>query len=370
MRTVSMFFLLILIFTMVHAAENDGAPPIPPEGNEKAVFVKTILSNGSSARLMPIVLLVREGNESTVYRLITDGSGVVILPLGEGEFELDALLDDFSTSGIDYAATAAVDTNKSGNATLIFYPSGSISGRALFEGSPMPGAHVHVSCPSNSFDYERINGGSQAISGEAGEFLFRALPTGACIVSASTDSLAGSENAEVLQGKAASVDIILSRKARDEPQQSFDLNFAFMALAILFATLLAAYLFTRKKPTQESRAQISQEKEARERTHSQKKTATRKAESQAAHEETSGKYDSSSPRAKAVLATLSEREREIVKFLFKNNGRAKRSAIQHKLLIPKTSLLRNLRSLERKNIVKLTPFGRNLLAEIEDSLFE
>ncbi|MEM4348556.1 MAG: hypothetical protein QXN37_03235 [Candidatus Anstonellaceae archaeon] len=61
---------------------------------------------------------------------------------------------------------------------------------------------------------------------------------------------------------------------------------------------------------------------------------------------------------------------EITLFLLKSGGRAKRSQIQHKLLIPKTSLLRNLRSLERKNIVKLVSFGRNLLAEINQHIFK
>jgi uncharacterized membrane protein len=142
------------------------------------------------------------------------------------------------------------------------------------------------------------------------------------------------------------------------------LPIALAALAIAGAIYLLAF----RKPKKKGALPISHafQKEKTQQIPSQPRQSR---SSKSSPEPEQSRFNTSDPKVKAVLATLRDREAEIVKFLFKCNGRAKRSQIQHKLLIPKTSLLRNLRSLERKNIVKLTPFGRNLLAEIEEKLF-
>ena len=300
-------------------------------------------------------MLARSNGSDTIYRLITDPRGRFVLSLNPSAYQIDSILDYPETQGLDFASTSEIDTSRQGNLTLIFYPAGSIAGKALAGGSPVSGARVRVSCPSGAFDYARINGGVQQLSDEAGGFLFRALPTGTCLLSASTDSLAGSAEIGVKGGQVIFSTIGLSPRAAQ-----FDLLPA-AAVVLLFALAAAAFYVFRRKP-------VSSHLPSGQSTHHAAKAGAKK-EKEKLHSEQSSMFDPANQKAKAVLATLSEREREIVKFLLKCGGRAKRSQMQHKLLIPKTSLLRNLRSLERKNIVKLTPFGRNLLAEIEESLF-
>jgi len=311
---------------------------------------------------MPLVILARGQSSDTVYRAITDNSGLVILSLQNGSYEIDALIDSPSTQGMDFASTTSLIVPSGGNATLIFYQAGSLAGKVLSDGAPVPGARVSVSCPSSAFDYGRINGGVTAQADEAGRFLFRALPVGMCVVSASTGELAGSSEAQVAHGQASSASIEIRKKAAAQDNSLLLLAGALAAAAIA----ISLYFFAPRKP---KAREIPTRAHSGETARQAKPSAAKAAKKSAQPEEESG-FDANSPKSRAVLATLSEREREIVKFLFKCNGRAKRSQMQHKLLIPKTSLLRNLRSLERKNIVTLTPFGRNLLAELEQSLFQ
>jgi uncharacterized membrane protein len=368
-----LFFFLAcpLAFASSNTSPGSEQPPSAPDAST-TVFARAVFSNGSPIASSSLVMLVRTNQSSTTYRMLTDPSGRVILSLKKGSYEVDSLLDLPSTPGVDFASTASLEVPSEGNATLIFYPSGSLAGRVLASGSPVPNALIRVSCPSSAFDYSRINGGVDAQAGEAGDFLFRALPAGTCIVSASAGSLAGSSEAQVSPGQVSSALVEMKRKAETEGS----VGLLPILIACVGALALAAiWLYSRKRDgaaqgapgaSRHAKPGKSADKKEEEGIVAPAKQAPyRKADAQPEEE----KFNANSPKAKAVLATLSDREREIVRFLFKCNGRAKRSQMQHKLLIPKTSLLRNLRSLERKNIVKLTPFGRNLLAEIEDSIF-
>src|SRR3989344_271367 len=349
--------LILLLASAIFAASADESPPAVPTGTG-VLFGTALFSDGKAAANLPVVILVRSQGSETIYRLITDSGGGFVLSSGTGKYEIDALLANSSTATIGYAATAQADTSKEENVTLIFYPAGSVAGTVQSEGSPVSGANVKVACPSSGFDYARVNGGATVQAGGAGDFLFKALPAGTCIISASTDSLAGSAEAKVEHQKTVSVAVDMERKAVQG-----DILPAALGIIVIAIVLYAAFQFLQKgkKETREAPhyGQVAEAAPA-----SQKKKAAKQKE-----EEDGGMSSKlSDPKVKAVLATLTDRESEIVKFLFKSNGRAKRSQLQHKLLIPKTSLLRNLRSLERKRIVKLTPFGRNLLAEIDDWL--
>jgi uncharacterized membrane protein len=354
---VSLLFSLAVCMAHAAANETDVPPAIPV--SEGIVFGRAVFSNGTEAANSPIIVLARSNKSDTVLRTITDSSGRFVLSLDKGKYDIDSLLDIYSTPGIDFASTTSADFSHNDNVTLIFYPAGSLAGTVSQSGLPVSNARVSVSCPSNSFDLERINGVSQKTAGEAGDFLFRVLPVGTCIVSASTDSVAGSAEVEIAHGQTASAAIGLKSKSQVPDSILIVAALVVVAVALFFASQLLGQKkqvvhFESVKPVHEYPLAQSQQKT--------KANAGGKPSEQ-------GKFDASTPRARAIFSTLTEREAEIVKFLFKCNGRAKRSQIQHKLLIPKTSLLRNLRSLERKNIVKLTPFGRNLLAEIEEKLF-
>ena len=358
------------------AQANSTEPPALPDV-QNTIFVQAVFSNGTSASSLPIVLLARSNKSETVYRTITDSSGKFILLFDKGDYQLDSLIDLPSTSGMDFASTAEFSVPSYSNLSMIFYPAGSLAGSALDAGSPVSGAAVRVSCPSAAFDYSRINGGTLVQAGEAGDFLFRALPVGTCIISASKGNLAGSAEAQVLQGRASSASLAMKAKSVQS-----DGSQLWIAGAAVFILLALAYFFATRKNDGKAPAEHIHPAPAKRRNRASKKTRSRgkpaephskqaAAHAPAAKHESAKKEESdiSNPKAAAVLSTLSEREREIAVYLLKNNGRAKRSQLQHKLLIPKTSLLRNLRSLERKNIVKLTPFGRNLLAQIDQSLF-
>ncbi|VVC00486.1 Carboxypeptidase regulatory-like domain protein [uncultured archaeon] len=345
---------LALALPICMAAANESLPPAAPSGG--AVFGHAQFTNGSPIADSPLVILARSNSSDTIYRLITGPSGNFVLALGPGQYDIDALLADSSTSVIDHAATGQADSSREGNLTLIFYPAGSVAGTALSGGSPVPGAKVKVACPSSGFDYVRVNGGATVLAGDAGDFLFKALPTGSCIISASTGSLAGSVEAAVQYEKTSTVSVEMKQKAAGFDYASFVLPLAIVAIVSAYFGRMS----NRHPVSPAPRAQPAQGPES-----APLQPAHQKKKAQQPEEEKGMESMLSDPKVKAVLSTLSDREREIVRFLFKSGGRAKRSTIQHKLLIPKTSLLRNLRSLERKKIVKLTPFGRNLLAEIE-----
>jgi len=359
----------------VSSAEST-APPSVPQG-EGPVSVKAVLANGTPAQAgMPITILATSGSTAATYRLITGREGNFLLQLGSGNYQISATLDDMATSGVDYASSASLSVPEERNLTMAFYPAGSVAASVLEGGMVVPGAEVHVSCSSDWFDYSAINGESQR-SGEAGDFLFRALPTGTCVISASTQSSAGSTQVAVEHGKLSSTQIEIKPKAFALP----DAVLLLAALAIIAVIIYIAFMGMKPAAARaEGKAPAAKKGKRNARAAAQPEKASsrpKRAEASAkslAHATEAPKqaplFDANGEKARAVLSTLSEREADIVRFLMAAGGKSKRSTMQHKLLIPKTSLLRNLRSLERKNVVLLIPFGRNLVAELQRSLFE
>ncbi|MCX8195132.1 MAG: hypothetical protein N3G22_03450 [Candidatus Micrarchaeota archaeon] len=353
MRFASAFFFLFFasFFQLACAGGTDFdlPPPIPP--NESLVVAQVVFANGSIAKNSAVMIFAQSNKSESVYRSITDQEGKLLLSLERGKYQIDALLDYYNTPGTDFASTSTFSGNSS-PFTIILYPAGSLSGKVIYSGSPVPSAKVRVLCPSNSFDYSRINGNSEVQSGEAGEFLFRALPTAICVVSASTGSFAASKEVQIAHGQHSSVELELKSKVDES---------GWPVMPLLAAAFFAALFFLLWLRMRQARVPFFEARQPRPQPSSK---------TNAYEKEEECEFSLSNPKAKAIISTLSQREAQIVKFLMKCNGRAKRSQIQHKLLIPKTSLLRNLRALERKNIVRLTPFGRNLLAELEENLFK
>jgi uncharacterized membrane protein len=381
MRAPILFLLFLslpaLAFSENSTAESASLPPIPQ--SDGLVALQAVLVNGTPAAGMPLIITATKSGSTapTTYRLITGREGNVLLTLGKGDYQLNCVLDNMATDGADYAATTALSIPGEQNRTLAFYPAGSAAITAVEGGQVVPGAAMHASCTSEWFDYEIMNG-ANAQAGQAGDFIFRALPAGTCVISASTQTSAGSVQVDIEPGSLQTVQVELKPKA---------LGIADLALALGVVVLLAAILayhffFARKKQPEHAApgAHADKGSSAAEKVPAARSVKARpraaslpsqpKAEAHAAAPKKAAAFDANSERARAVLSTLSERESEIVRFLCASGGKSKRSTMQHKLLIPKTSLLRNLRSLERKNIVKLIPFGRNLVAELQRGLFE
>lgn len=357
------FALLALVPLLAFADANETLPPVPP--TESMLIIKAVYPNGSAMANAPVILLSRPKDSPSnfsVFRLITDQWGAMLLSLGRGQYELDAISNLPSTAGADFASTSTVDASANSTSTMVFYPAGSITGAISYNGLPVADAEVSISCPSNSFDYGRING---VVAAKAGAFSVLALPVGRCAVSASSGALAASQELEVMHGQTNSARLELMPIAEKQPSQGSGLLApALIAVFVLLVAAIAYALFGKSRKGK-GMPNLSEEKTVRkrlakkERLQSQKRASVWSA--QALEDAAPRQRDAS---VQAVLSTLSEREREIAKYLLRSGGRAKRSAMQNKLLIPKTSLIRNLRSLERKNIVKLTPFGRNMVAEL------
>ena len=372
--------ILLLLFLSTPAlafSENAtaGAPPPMPQ-TDGLLALQAVLVNGSPAVGMPLLISATKSGSSTptIYRLITGREGNVLLTLDKGIYQLNCVLDNMATSGADYAATISISMPGEQNRTLAFYPAGSVAVTALEGGQVMPGAVMHAACASDWFDYEIING-ANAQAGQAGDYIFRALPAGTCVISASTQTSAGAVQVDIEQGSLQSVQVELKPKALGIG----DIALVFVAAMVLAAILAYHLFFARKKqPTQDAhedkKSRVAEKmpvvKNVKAKPRASAHPSPPKAEEHAVVSKKASAFDVNSEKARAVLSTLSEREAEIARFLCTSGGKAKRSTMQHKLLIPKTSLLRNLRSLERKNIVKLIPFGRNLVAELQRDLFE
>jgi len=363
MRLHALLAALLLLPFACFAEGNETLPPVPP--TEPVLIVKAVYPNGSELANSPVILLSRPKPSPTnfsVFRLITDQQGRMLLSLGRGQYELDAISNLPSTDGADFASTTTIDASQNSTATMVFYPAGSITGSVSYNGLPVADAEVAVSCPSNSFDYARING---AVGAKAGAFSVLALPVGKCMVSASSEGLAASSEVDVGQGQTNSARLELMPVAARQQSESGLLPLALAAASILIAAAAVHFIFFKAKKPGTS-ALAAEPKPAKQSAAGGKKAPRAQARAPSKHMEAHQLPSASVHDAKkeAVLSTLSEREREIAKCLISLGGRAKRSTLQHKLLIPKTSLIRNLRALERKNLAKLTPFGRNMVAEL------
>jgi uncharacterized membrane protein len=255
--------------------------------------------------------------------ILTSSSLKIDLPVGEHQTE--AILDDFSTPVPDYFGAKTIG-NK--DTDYFVFPIGFVQGSVVdSQGNLIPKADLTFNC----FSPIEIELPTQADS--TGFFTIPNIPVGSCTVIAATKEIAGSTEFTIKQGQAMKVEIILAKEVIGDDNKT-----EYLILAVFFLALLL-WIFL-KKTKKERIKPIKEQK--------QEEAVNLKEEQQ----------PSLPKQTKALMETLSSKEKKIIEFLLENNHHSSQSKIRHGTKTPRTSLSRILHKLEQKKLVQTIKEGK------------
>lgn len=238
----------------------------------------------------------------------------ITLDLPAGTYQTEAILDDFSTPVPDYFGSKAIQ----GDTDYFVFPIGFVQGSVVDNaGNLIPKADLTFNC----FSPIEIELPTQADS--TGFFTIPNIPVGSCSVVASAKDTAGTTEFTIKQGQATKVEIILTKEVITKSKKT-----EYFILAI-FVLGLFLWVFL-KKPKLKIRAPKQEESEQK----------------------------GLSKQTKALMETLSAKEKKIINFLLENNHNSSQSKIRHATKTPRTSLSRILHKLEQKKLVQIIKEGK------------
>ncbi len=254
---------------------------------------------------------------------LADASGTITLSLPSGYYNVRLGIDDPTTTGFDLFTSFSVDLNGSGRSiTSALFPVGSLKAMVTDAGGrPVAHALLRLDCEK---DYGEE---TTFYTDEFGRVSVPYVPDGNCTLRSAVGQHLTTAKVAVTQGGEKTVTLVFQDYRISGPWTPY----ALAGLAVL-AVAAAAWLFWRRRSSGMDPVQ-------------------RQAVTQ-------GEQD--------LLTALSETEREVVEYLLE--GRAASSepstfyASQARIVygagIPKTSLVRTLKGLERKRIVTIEKVGK------------
>jgi len=344
--------LALVIAAAFLISVSSAAPPGIPQGD---YIIRIYAQDLTTSEYLPnaSVQVYTRATNSQDYTLVsarTRYDGMLITYLDKGSWRILADMDDPSTPGKDLVALNEINVTGDSNLTMAFQEAGSLSGDVRDEqNTTIDSADIHIDCVNSAYSPDELNDNPKVSNGA---FFVKYVPTGACRVTFTAEGVSKTYDINLKKGEDGHLSVVLARGAFFQ-----DPLIIGIAIVVLLLLASAVYYITRRpneKPSPEPPAQTAQPL-VEERF--------KPAETPAA--------PPTQPLAKTkkvldVMKTLNPREREIVELLLENEGRMKQSKICARLLIPKTTLSRTVRSLEARNIVVLKATGKTNMVELTD----
>ena len=245
-------------------------------------------------------------------------------------------MDSLETPATDYFGVKEI--SKEGITDFLVYPVGYLQGKVLDpNGNLVPTAELNFNCFSD------VIGDYPSKADKTGFFSVKNMPVGSCSIIASTESLAGSVEFKLEKGQVTKIEVILGEVFVNKKS----LLFPIIAILALIIVVLLVILFLIKK-----RKQFNKEETKIDKIETEVKTG----KSELEH----------SKQTLAISKTLSEKERKIVDYLLENKNKSSQAKIRHATKIPRTSLSRVLKSLEKKKIVEIEKDGKMVSVSLSD----
>lgn len=339
MRRFSTLFLLLLLAGMVYA----DSPPLPPSG-EHLLALTHLQVGGSTLANKTVFLIFRNslGQEQYSSALISPDA-TTRTELEAGDWMVRSGVVDSSTGAKSFAAQLPLHFTQDFNASLYYIPVGSL--KLLVEdsgGHAVPQATVNASCLNQFYSFGALNG-PVTQTDESGSIVV-SVPSGVCVFTAFKGGEAGSKSVTIPQGAYIEQTLALSPVAQD--------GLPYWLPGVLALALLAAGFFlirrSSSKPPSSPPAMHPMEHSPPAPSHSPVDSKT-----------------SASKEYSAVYRTLSEHEKAVMDALV-SSGKMKQSKLFATLLIPKTSLIRTINTLQTKGLVSAQPWGNTRMVELAE----
>lgn len=256
-------------------------------------------------------------------------SGSISLTLETGPWLIFAKLDDTKTFGSDYVAESFTNVQSDLTIKVFLRPAGSLRGTVVDEsGNLVAGATVKLDC--SGYDTE-----SSAIdTDEFGAFSVDWIPVGSCKVFARLGDKTGSATSQIDQGSISEIEVSLKQSLSNPLIQHPVRYFAISAALNLLLLAIIAFFYFKfvRKP---SSPVIEQKIDTAE-----------------------GIED--------LMRTMNDRELAVINHLLEHEGKSNLKKLFRATNIPKTSLVRCLQGLEKKNIVKMEKHGKSRNIALEN----
>jgi uncharacterized membrane protein len=341
-KFIALLFTGILLICIV-TAQNDSVDTIfskaesitPPQapsgalvGADRPEMARLLLVNAWNGSTISSVHVLIDVNSSYKTLSYVGPSGVLDLPFPGGTYTMTLKVDDIQTPGGDYYCT---ETLLLSNATEIrLFPVGSVRGTVRDKEHLVRNARVSFSCSG-------LYGETTLLQTDAyGSFLAQWLPLGNCTLQTTDGSKVGSVKVMIAEGGLEEVTILLER------QVSSSIVIIVVAIFLFLAVVLLLHQSFRRRRIQ--------------------KRPTLQASSQAKD----GAYPK---RLGDVAKTLTKKERDIIDIIYKEKE-VTQAKIVYSLLLPKTSVIRNLSSLESKGIVAIQKYGKAKRIRLTDWILD
>ncbi len=317
--------------------------PIVLAQNESANVVLTFVDAISKEPISDVFVNVETNGNVSTYYLEKDQN--LRLNLKKEDYRLKILVNDPTTKSYDYYGETFLSTDKESVNVIYLYPVGSLSGFVKDKlDIVIAAADLKFNC-NNAFG---LNYPQK--TDKFGSFSLDYVPIGNCTVYGSYQESLGVGEVEVKKGEKNAVDVKLNNVLIVPNDRNYsDLIFLSLIVVILVAGGLGYYFMRKTK---------SLEKKERE----EEKVINKLKEEVTEVQESRGL----SQKEKDIIKTLRDNERKIVEFLLEQKDPVYFSKIHYKTGLSKSSLFRNLRSLENKHIVETVKEGKVRMVKLSD----
>lgn len=290
----------------------------------------------------------------------------VELILEEGKWDFYITADDFSTPQIDYQIIHSLRVEAPVSQRLYLLEVGTVNGIVKDKaGKLVSGAKVKFEC-------ERTNFIGELETDIFGSFSTNIVPAGKCKVFASYQNSVGISEIFVTKGNVSDVEITL-----DEEVVRRGIGFYAILLTLIAVLIFMVFFFIfrrhkRKKDNEEMKEDSEDKKGKKDKENKDKGSSKSLSHdldidddielSEIIDYSFKEQPKSLPKRSIDILNSLSEGEQKIVRFIIDQGNQTTQARINRIAKIPKSTLHRNIKTLEEKGIVKIEKKnGRNLV---------
>lgn len=288
------------------------------------------------------VVVYLELNGQTTNQYVSDNE-ILKLRLENGLYSSVIKVDDLSTTGRDYFKKTEFFIEDSLIQGIFLFPVGSLRGIVKDKlDNIVPNADLKFECSIDiGIDFPDATDKFGTFNTD--------VPVGLCKIFASYKRAIGFKEVEIKQGSLEDVEIKLDKSI--VPSKNY-FWLVILVLIVIVASIIYKFReeigLLKKKEKRLERKEMKEEEEIRE----------------LEAEIKLGK------RARDILETLKDREKEIIEFLVESKGKSTQAKIYHETGIPKASLFRYVQSLENKKIIEVKKIGKMKKIKFTDWFLE
>ncbi|MBU0615344.1 MAG: winged helix-turn-helix transcriptional regulator [Nanoarchaeota archaeon] len=273
-------------------------------------------------------VVVKTTINDKVSNLYIPKDDILKLELDDGTYIISLLIDDLDTPGMDYYGMQEVIVKDTIIQRFLVFPVGSLNGMVKDQlDNVIPNAKIKFECSKDiDIDYPEYTDNFGTFNVEA--------PEGICTVYARSGTKVAAGQITIEKGQMSEVDLKI--------QKSYFPTVELVAVLVIVCMIVLAIISIKKRKVK-TKDKIKQEIQK-------------------------GKIKLGK-RAKDIIETLRDREKDIVNLLIENGGMTQ-AKLHHETGLAKSSLFRAIQSLENKQVITTRKSGKVKHVQLSDWFLE